>query len=137
MSCFFRGGGVKIHTPPPPPRAGDPLGGSWAALGPSLVALGWLLAGPSGSRVVPGWPWPRPLVRPLLVYRLETDLCIKCTKLGDVGRGEFETSGIEQLLLDRLFDCPFDAVKFCSRPGGFAASVFELTRGAQDLVFPV
>ena len=33
-----------------------PPGGSWAG----LRGLGWLLAGPSGSRVVLGCPWPGP-----------------------------------------------------------------------------
>ena len=64
FSWFFGGPGGLLAPPgallEPSWR---PLGPSWRLLGcpwPSLVALGWLLAGPSGSRVVLVWPWPRP-----------------------------------------------------------------------------
>ena len=64
FSWFFGGPGGLLAPPgallEPSWR---PLGPSWRLLGRpscSWVALGWLLAGPSGSRVVLGWPWPWP-----------------------------------------------------------------------------
>ena len=54
--------------------------------------------------------------------------CITCTELSDVEQGGFEPSDFEQRL-DRIFDRPFDAVKFSSRPGGFAASMLKAIRG--------
>ena len=64
FSWFFGGQGGLLAPPgallEPSWR---PLGPSWRLLGRpscSWVALGWLLAGPSGSRVVLGWPWPWP-----------------------------------------------------------------------------
>ena len=66
---WFLGGQGGLLAPPGAllEPSWRPLGPSWRLLGcpwPSLVALGWLLAGPSGSRVVLGWLWPRPLVGP-------------------------------------------------------------------------